>query len=255
VAKPSNTADDPTGTGGANPTKTWPALKIDRRAAEKSAVDTQLRDTERRELRRKAREAVLTALRGLDGQGSREAVKARALQDGGFTPRELSAPGAERAGGKATRLVDQQLSWALSDLKREGLVANPARGIWQLTDAARRLHQLQSLPYAEYLDTPEWERTRAAALERAQYACAIDVTHTDGLEVQHRTKERLGAELPNDLVVLCASCLELYQDDAARPRRTGSIPPPVPQSVPQPVIPITAAVERKQGLLRRLRAS
>lgn len=223
-------------------------------AAEKSAVETELRDTERRELRRKAREATLVALRGLGGQGPREAIKAHAVNQGGFTPRELSAVGAERTGGKPSRLVDQQLSWALSDLKREGLVENPERGTWRLTVAARRLHELQSLPYAEYLTTPEWEKTRAAALERAQHACAIDVSHTDGLEVQHRSKERIGAELPSDLVVLCAGCLELYQDDATRPRRTGSIPPPVPQSVP-PVIPITAAADRKQGLLARLRAS
>jgi hypothetical protein len=111
------------------------------------------------------------------------------------------------------------------------------------------------MPYTEYLKTPEWDRTRTAALERAQFSCALDISHTDGLDVQHRTKERIGAELPTDLVVLCAGCLELYQDDAARPRRTGSIPPPVPQSVPQPVIPISAATDAKPGLLRRLRAS
>lgn len=218
-------------------------------------METQLEDTERRELRRKAREATLTALRDLGGQGAREAIKARAVEVGRFSPRELSAVAVERSGAKPGRLVDQQLSWALSDLKRDGLVANPERGTWELTDAARRLDELQRMPYDEYLNTPEWERTRAAALERAQYSCALDVGHTDGLEVQHRTRERLGAEHPADLVVLCASCLELFQDEAGRPRRTGSIPPPVPQSVPQPVIPITAVADRKQGLLRRLRAS
>ena len=101
------------------------------------------------------------------------------------------------------------------------------------------------MPYVQYLETPEWAEARTAALERADHRCALDVSHTDGLEVQHRTKERLGAELEGDLVVLCASCLELYQDDSRRMRRTGSIPPPVPQSVPAPVTPITAAAERK----------
>jgi restriction endonuclease Mrr len=238
-----------------NATKTCPGLKGRGRAAEKSAVETQLEDTERRELRRKAREATLAALRDFGGQGARDAIKARAVELGGFSPRELAAVGLERSGGKPSRLVDQQLSWALSDLKREGLVENPQRGTWKLTAAALRLAELQTMPYTEYLKTPEWERTRAAALERAQFSCALDISHTDGLDVQHRTKERVGAELPTDLVVLCAGCLELYQDDAARPRRTGSIPPPVPQSVPQPVIPITAATGTKPGLLRRLRAS
>ncbi len=218
-------------------------------------METQLDDTERRELRRKAREATLAALRALGGRGPRDAIRARAIELGGFTARELSAVGVERSGGKPGRLVDQQLSWALSDLKREGLVENPQRGTWKLTGAALRLGELQTMPYVEYLKTPEWERTRAAALERAQFSCAIDADHIEGLEVQHRSKERIGAEQPGDLVVLCAGCLELYQDDAARPRRTGSIPPPVPQSVPQPVIPITAATGRKPKLLRRLRAS
>ena len=218
-------------------------------------METQLDDNERRELRRKARAATLAALRRLGGRGPREAIKARAVELGDFTPRELSAVSVDRSGGRGVRVVDQQLSWALSDLKRDGLVENPQRGTWKLTAAAVRLEQLREMPYAEYLKTPEWERTRTAALERAQHRCVLDVEHTDGLEVQHRTKERLGAEQPGDLVVLCATCLELYQDESARPRRTGSIPPPVPQSVPQPVIPITAATGRKPRLLRRLLAS
>jgi hypothetical protein len=246
---------DPTAGAVGNPMKSSPELKQRPRAAEKSAVETRLDDNERRELRRKARTAALAALRVLGGEGSRELIRERAVELGRFTARELSAVAAERSGGKAGRVVDQQLAWALSDLKRDGLVENPARGTWKLTDAAVRLEELRQMPYAEYLKTPEWERTRAAALERAQYRCMLDVSHTEGLEVQHRTKERLGAELAGDLVVLCASCLELFQDERVRPRRTGSIPPPVPQSVPQPVVPITAATRRKPRLLRRLRAS
>ena len=58
-----------------------------------------------------------------------------------------------------------------------------------------RLAELRAMPYPLYLKTPEWRRTRAAALLRAGNACSLDVTHTDGLEVHHRTYERLGAEL------------------------------------------------------------
>lgn len=218
-------------------------------------MESILDDNERRELRQKARVATLAALRRLGGRGTREEVRARALELGRFTSRELAAVSAERSATKPARVIDQQLSWALSDLKREGLVENPERGTWKLTAAALRRDELQQMPYADYLRTPEWERTRLAALERAQHSCALDVTHTEGVEVQHRSKDRLGAELPADLVVLCASCLELFGDESARPRRTGSIPPPVPQSVPQPVIPITAAADRKPRLLKRLRAS
>jgi 5-methylcytosine-specific restriction endonuclease McrA len=62
------------------------------------------------------------------------------------------------------------------------------------------------MSYSDYLRTPEWQRTRAAALTIAGYRCALDATHTDGLEVHHNTYERLGAELAGDLVVLCRSC-------------------------------------------------
>lgn len=218
-------------------------------------MEVHLDDNERRELRRKARTATLAALRDLGGEGARDVVKQRAVELGGFSLRERSAVAAGRPGSKTGRVVDHQLSWALSDLKREGLVENPQRGTWKLTAAAARLAALQQMAYADYLKTPEWQRTRAAALERAQFQCALDVAHTDGLEVKHRTKGRLGHELPGDLVVLCASCLELFGDEGGPTRRNGSIPPPVRQPLPQPVIPITEASERKPRLLRRLRAS
>jgi restriction endonuclease Mrr len=221
-------------------------------------VDTVLDETERRELRRKARSATLSALRELGGQGRREAIKAHAVTAGSFTPRELAATAPDRTGAKPARVLDQQMSWALSDLKRDGLVANPERGIWALTPAATRLDELQRMPYEEYLKTPEWERTRAAALQRAAQSCALDLTHTTDLDVRHRTKARLGAELQSDLVVLCASCAERHQvEEEPPPRRVGSIPPPTLVPDPPP-IRSEAGPEgdaRRPRLLRRLRAS
>ncbi len=83
---------------------------------------------------------------------------------------------------------------------------------------ADRLAELHSMPYQFYLRTPEWRRTRAAALVRAGYACSLDVTHTRDLEVHHRTYERLGEELATDLVVLCHSCHQLHHHvDGRRP--------------------------------------
>jgi restriction endonuclease Mrr len=196
-------------------------LKTSDRSAEKIAVDTALEETERRELRRKARSAILTALRALGGDSRRDAIKERAVALGEFSQRELSAVARERAGARPVRVVDQQLSWALSDLKREGLVVNPERGIWRLSPAARRLDELKHMPYPEYLQTPEWERTRAAALERAEYSCAMDLSHTEGLEVHHRTKERLGSELPTDLIVLCEACLALHREPTPPPPPNG----------------------------------
>lgn len=193
-----------------------------------------LDDAERRELRRKSRSAVLEALRVLGGEARRDAVTERALADGGFTPRELAAPPPEAAAHKYRRLVDHQLSWALTQLRRDGLVENPRRAIWRLAGAALeepqpavdvevevdRVQQLRTMPYREYLRTPEWKRARAAAILRAGGRCSLDVTHSDGLEVHHRTYERLGEELASDLVVLCRACHRIHHREHGRPRRS-----------------------------------
>jgi len=196
-------------------------------------VDSDLDPAERRELRRKANAATLDALRALGGEARRSDIHERALAAGGFTPRQLAAPAPEAVGHKFARLVDHQLAWALTNLKRDGLVESPRRSVWRLAGAAReapspacdepifvdRLDELRRMPYREYLRTPEWRVTRAAALERAGRSCSLDVTHTDALEVHHRTYERLGCELASDLVVLCHACHVVHHEKFGRPRR------------------------------------
>jgi restriction endonuclease Mrr len=219
----------------------------------------QLDDDERRELRRKARQATLDALQGLGGTSTRAEIRERALADGGFTPRELAAAPPTAAAEKFERAVDHRLSWALTELKRDGLVENPKWGTWKLVGAAveapetaaaspapaDRLAQLQAMPYREYLRTPEWRRTRAAALLRAGNSCSLDVTHTDHLEVHHRTYQRLGAELASDLVVLCRECHRLHHREFGRPKR---------EKAGKDRRRAAAAPRRKSSLLRRLLA-
>jgi restriction endonuclease Mrr len=175
-------------------------------------------------MRLKVRKSVLGAMRGMQGGGERNDIIARARLIGDFTERELQAPAAARHRAKHHRQIDHDLSWALTDLKRDGLATNPARGIWRLTDAALleqespiaedvagpRLVELRAMPYDDYLQTPEWKRTRAAALVRADHECAIDPSHSGTLEVHHRNYERRGAELPSDLIVLCRACHQLH---------------------------------------------
>jgi restriction endonuclease Mrr len=196
-------------------------------------VPVDLDDSERRTLRQKARSATLDALRALGGEARRDAIRERALTRGGFTARELAAASPEALVEKYPRMVDHDLSWALTNLKREGLVENPKWGTWRLSSAsstkdvpaatemvsAERLQELRKMPYRWYLRTPEWRRTRAAALARAGNCCSLDVTHTDGLEVHHRTYERLGEEHEADLVVLCRRCHRLHHKQYGRPRR------------------------------------
>lgn len=68
---------------------------------------------------------------------------------------------------------------------------------------------LQQMPYAEYLQSKHWKHTRTAAIERAGGACQL-CNRTAQLHVHHRTYERLGEELPEDLTVLCKSCHERF---------------------------------------------
>jgi hypothetical protein len=235
-------------------------------------VATPLNETERRALRKKARRAILDALRALGGEARREAIREWALAHGGFSPRELAAPPPEAAAEKYRCSVDHQLSWALTNLKREGLLEKPKWSAWRLSNAAlaktetvetapvaaERLAQLRAMPYEEYLRTPEWRRTRAAALWCAGYSCSLDVTHTDGLEVHHRTYEHLGAELIADLIVLCHSCHRLHHREYGRPRREPSTSPPRLRA-PLENLASTSTTRpgkrRKRSLLRRLLAN
>jgi hypothetical protein len=223
-------------------------------------VTTPLDQSERRALRKKAQAATLDALRVLGGEDRREAIIARALADGGFTPRELGAPVPEGATTPYTGLVEYKLSFALTDLKSDGLLENPDKGVWRLAGAAlempatatdglivdARLAELRAMPYPLYLKTPEWRRTRAAALLRAGNACSLDVTHTDGLEAHHNNYDRLGAELSSDLAVLCHSCHQLHHKEYGRERREQS---PGPSPLRAATDDLVATSQRVQAAL------
>lgn len=76
-----------------------------------------------------------------------------------------------------------------------------------MKDHKRSAH---SEAYRAHLASPEWQRIRTAALERAKHRCAYcGWTEQDGpkgrhLEVHHNSYANLGAEQPEDLTVLCA---------------------------------------------------
>jgi hypothetical protein len=188
-------------------------------AASPSTVGFELTREELLAFRMRAREAILGALRELGGSAQRSAVLDRARAAGEFTSKEIGAPPI-RDRGRSRERVEHELSWALTNLKRDGLVENPARNMWRLTASGRagpeaaleqpvaneRIQELRVMPYHEYLRTPEWRATRAAALMRAGHRCSLDSSHRGGLEVHHNSYERLGAELAADLVVLCRDC-------------------------------------------------
>ena len=193
-------------------------------------VSEELTGEERAALRRRVREATLGALKALGGEARRDAIRDHALQQGGFSARELATPPPPEAGARHASIVEHQLSWELTNLKREGLVENPRWRVWRLAGAAAepppaplaptdgdRLAELQAMPYRAYLRTPEWRRTRAAALLRAGHRCSLDASHDRDLEAHHATYERRGEELPSDVVVLCADCHRTFHAANGRP--------------------------------------
>ena len=71
-----------------------------------------------------------------------------------------------------------------------------------------RLPELKSMPYKEYLQTPEWQQVRKRSLMLADNKCQVCEASGVELHVHHKTYERRGEELPDDLIVLCKTCHE-----------------------------------------------
>lgn len=63
----------------------------------------------------------------------------------------------------------------------------------------------RALPYDQYLQTEHWQAMRRLALEDAGHRCLL-CDADSGLDVHHRTYDRLGMEQLRDLVVLCNAC-------------------------------------------------
>ena len=69
--------------------------------------------------------------------------------------------------------------------------------------------------YSKYLRSKHWQATRLWALERAEGSCQL-CEGREGLQVHHRSYERLCAERPADLVVLCGDCHKKHHEDPAQ---------------------------------------
>lgn len=73
--------------------------------------------------------------------------------------------------------------------------------------------------YQQYLRSEHWRITKAAALETAKHRCQV-CNSVYGLQVHHRTYERLGAEEPSDLTVLCDKCHTLFSNNGRLARES-----------------------------------
>lgn len=69
--------------------------------------------------------------------------------------------------------------------------------------------------YQKYIESKEWQTKAEEAKARVGNRC--QVCNRSRAEVQldahHRTYERLGKELPEDITVLCRDCHQLYEDE------------------------------------------
>jgi len=67
--------------------------------------------------------------------------------------------------------------------------------------------------YYAYIRSPEWRAKADAAKRRAGYRCQVCNRPSSQvvLNAHHRTYERLGNELPEDITVLCEDCHKLYE--------------------------------------------
>lgn len=91
--------------------------------------------------------------------------------------------------------------------------------LWKAETAAEeaRLQELQTMPYKEYLETPEWESRKAQHLKSTGYRCQVCNSSNIQLHVHHRTYERRGCENFKDLIVLCEECHGLYHEKGKLP--------------------------------------
>jgi hypothetical protein len=77
---------------------------------------------------------------------------------------------------------------------------------------AKRLRDLGGMPYADYLQTPEWKDVRRFALVRANGRCQA-CNASVRLQVHHRTYARRGHELLDDVTVLCGGCHKAFHEN------------------------------------------
>lgn len=90
---------------------------------------------------------VLDALRVLDGKARRPEIYEQVRVRGGFVPTEAE----EHLSSGQTKL-ENAAGWALFYLFKKGLVANPERGLWTLTEPGHEAHLSHEGAYELYRD-------------------------------------------------------------------------------------------------------
>ena len=110
--------------------------------------------------------------------------------------------------------------------------------------------------YHEYLKSDAWLARRDACLEFWGNRCALCNEGFMQMEVHHRTYERVGNEVPTDLIALCSPChkkmhgkLPDFLEPVFKlpPHRQWILPPPLPGDPPRTLRDIKRLVEEAKA--------
>jgi 5-methylcytosine-specific restriction endonuclease McrA len=141
----------------------------------------------------------------------------------GATMTRLSAPPKMRNGHDIVRVASIKTILHRPSTRMEWLNLQVERSLTHDDITTPVPPILRTMSYRAYLRTDHWIKTREEALDRALHRCALCNTDSN-LHVHHRTYERLGAELPSDLTVLCADCHRKFHDTLPAPPSDSASP-------------------------------
>ena len=79
------------------------------------------------------------------------------------------------------------------------------------------------IKYKEYLNSPQWQRFRRQIFEQRGRRCERCLKPAMVLHLHHKTYQRFGKELPEDVEILCAPC---HEKEHGRGFHDGKAPQP-----------------------------
>lgn len=113
-------------------------------------------------------------------------------------------------------VLDIAMEWGWPAIRVARVPSNDELG-WlpgEALDRAERMRirgaHLETMPYAEYLQSEEWRFRREIHLEAVGHRCQLCNSPERPLHVHHRTYANRGRERFYDLVVLCGPCHEAF---------------------------------------------
>lgn len=95
--------------------------------------------------------------------------------------------------------------WAINWLNQTARQMGKGLAVYKSTKVASSQH----INYDDYIQSKDWRERADAAKERAGHRCQV-CNSTGQLDAHHRTYERLGSELPEDITVMCRTCHTLF---------------------------------------------